>query len=315
MTATLSESVLAACSPVQGEGGNVIRAFCPFHSSDHQRSLRVDLVTGRFKCFACGLWGHLDGQQWRRQRGPTRAQVARAAYFGMKVRTPAGVALARPLPEPEPLPPSILAEYQEYCEALPGSLAEQYLAQRGIPLDLALRYGVGYARMGSWAHRDRNGKHIRQWITGHVVFPETDPQGRIVNLYARVVGSAPRDYRHDHLPRPKGWFNTPVINTAGGRLYITEGVFDALSLIAAGQWRTLAIIGVGGIRWNWLEPAHQLVIAFDADETGQPRAQELLQAAILRGKTAKVLPPTAYNGEKDPSAAWAGGVLDTGEWA
>jgi hypothetical protein len=53
---TLSEAELLACQPVVGEGGRVLRAFCPFHHSDHQRSLRVIVATGRFLCFACEAW-------------------------------------------------------------------------------------------------------------------------------------------------------------------------------------------------------------------------------------------------------------------
>ena len=51
---TLSDADLAACKPVASEGGHVLRALCPFHGSDHQRSLRVTLASGRFVCFACG---------------------------------------------------------------------------------------------------------------------------------------------------------------------------------------------------------------------------------------------------------------------
>jgi len=56
---TLTDAELAACRPVAGEGGHVLRARCPFHGSDHQRSLRVTRASGRFVCFACGAWGYL----------------------------------------------------------------------------------------------------------------------------------------------------------------------------------------------------------------------------------------------------------------
>src|SRR6516225_7545679 len=64
---TLSEADLAACRPIVGEGGHVLRAFCPFHRSDRQRSLRVQVQSGRFVCFACGAWGYMDTAraQWR----------------------------------------------------------------------------------------------------------------------------------------------------------------------------------------------------------------------------------------------------------
>jgi len=66
---TLSDADLAACQPLAGEGGHVLRALCPFHGSDHQRSLRVTVATGRFVCFACGAWGYLEDarQRWREE--------------------------------------------------------------------------------------------------------------------------------------------------------------------------------------------------------------------------------------------------------
>jgi hypothetical protein len=81
---TLTEADLAACRPIVGEGGHVLRALCPFHGSDRQRSLRVQVHSGRFVCFACGSWGYMDTAraQWREEqqrqatfrRPPTRRQ-------------------------------------------------------------------------------------------------------------------------------------------------------------------------------------------------------------------------------------------------
>jgi len=67
---TLTEADLAACRPIVGEGGHVLRALCPFHGSDRQRSLRVQVHSGRFVCFACGAWGYMDTAraQWREEQ-------------------------------------------------------------------------------------------------------------------------------------------------------------------------------------------------------------------------------------------------------
>ena len=67
---TMTGAELAACQPIAGEGGHVLRALCPFHGSDHQRSLRVQLTSGRFVCFSCGAWGYLEEtrQRWREER-------------------------------------------------------------------------------------------------------------------------------------------------------------------------------------------------------------------------------------------------------
>jgi len=69
-----------------------------------------------------------------------------------------------------------------------------------------------------------------------VVFPHTTPVGRLVNLYGRAVGTAeqvPKAKRHDHLPGTKGYFNTAVLQAGTGPLWVCEGAFDALALLAA----------------------------------------------------------------------------------
>ena len=67
---TMTGAELAACKPIAGEGGYVLRALCPFHGSDRQRSLRVQVHSGRFVCFACGAWGYMETAraQWREEQ-------------------------------------------------------------------------------------------------------------------------------------------------------------------------------------------------------------------------------------------------------
>ncbi len=96
--ATLTETELAACQPLHGEGSRVLRAFCPFHGSDSQRSLRVTLATGRFQCFACGAWGYLDEarQRWRDDQQRQKASGRLSAHRRSQPRPvrPAGPAAA-----------------------------------------------------------------------------------------------------------------------------------------------------------------------------------------------------------------------------
>jgi DNA primase len=63
-----------------------------------------------------------------------------------------------------------------------------------------------------------------------------------------------------------------------------------------------------------VENVLELVFAFDADKTGQAKARELTQAATLRGKTARVLPPESYGGRKDANDGWLAGALDIKGW-
>ena len=186
---TLSESDLAACHPIVAEGGHVLRALCPFHGSDRQRSLRVQVHSGRFVCFACGAWGYMETAraQWREEqqrqaafpRPPTRRQRAQ------RQRPAAAVSQAAahpPAPRaPAPARPDLGQQLAAFQAALPGSRGEAYLQQRGIPLALAQQCGVGYAAPGTWPHP------ARDWRGGRVVFPHTTPDGHLVNLYGRAV--------------------------------------------------------------------------------------------------------------------------------
>jgi hypothetical protein len=66
---TLTEADLAACCPRVHAGGQVLRAWCPFHGSGRQRSLHVQVHSGRFVCVICGAWGSVeaDCQRWREE--------------------------------------------------------------------------------------------------------------------------------------------------------------------------------------------------------------------------------------------------------
>ena len=320
---TLTDAELAACKPMAGEGGHVLRALCPFHGSDHQRSLRVTVATGRFMCFACGAWGYLAEarERWREEqqrqaallRPPAHRQrfTQRRQSPPPRSRQPAAAAKLRSADPPAPRAsaparPDLAQQLAAFQAALPGSRGEVYLQQRGIPLPLAQQCGVGYAGPGTWPHA------ARDWRGGRVVFPHTTPDGHLVNLYGRAVGTAaqvPKTKRHDHLPGAKGYFNATALQAGAKPLWVCEGAFDALALLAAGVPRVVAIFGVQGWRWDWVREVRELVFALDADAAGQQQWRQLARQAALRGKRVAVLPVGAYGGCKDVSEAWATGVL------
>jgi len=312
---TLTDAELAACKPIAGEGGHVLRALCPFHGSDRQRSLRVTLASGRFVCFACGAWGYLAEarERWQEER-------QRQAALRRPPARPRPPHCPPPRQQPAAMPPAPrapaparpeLAQQLAACQAaLPGSRGETYLRQRGIPLALAQQCGVGYAAPGTWPHA------ARDWRGGRVVFPHTTPDGRLVNLYGRAVGTAdqvPKAKRHDHLPGEKGYFNAAALLAGAGPLWVCEGAFDALALRAAGGPRVVAIFGVQGWRWDWAREVREVVFALDADAAGQQQWRALARQAALRGKGVEVLEPMAYGGYKDVNEAWMAGALTIGD--
>lgn len=139
----------------------------------------------------------------------------------------------------------------------------------------------------------------------------------MVNLYGRAVGTAeevPKAKRHDHLPGEKGAFNAVALQAGTGPLWVCEGAFDALALLAAGVPRVVAIFGVQGWRWAWARAVRELVLALDADAAGQQQWRALARQAALRGKGVAVLECTAYGGHKDVNEAWVAGELTVGDW-
>lgn len=303
---TLTEAEIDACRPRPGEGGRSLRGFCPFHGSDKQRSLRIDRETGRFQCFACGAWGYTQAsrEKWRdeqRRDGqylpPKRPQRPQRA--SKDIRTP---------PPPPKGREDLVGPLRAYREALGESWGAEYLTRRRIALELAERVGVGYAASGQWMHA------ARDWRWGRVVFAHTRPDGALVNLYGRAVGSdekVPKGKRHDHLPGDKAYFNAQVLVEGEGPVYVCEGAFDALALMSAGVDRAVAIYGVHGWRWDWFREVSELVFALDNDRAGQGW-RALARAAKLRGKGVKVLPQEAYGGCSDVAEAWEKGVLRLG---
>src|SRR5207245_1769340 len=140
---TLTEADLAACRPIVGEGGYVLRALCPFHGSDRQRSLRVQVRSGRFVCFACGAWGYLAEarerwrEEWQRQAALQRPPAQRRRVPSRHQPPPPLTRPPAPRPpaprEPAPGRPDLAQQLAAFQAALPGSRGAAYLQQRGIP--------------------------------------------------------------------------------------------------------------------------------------------------------------------------------------
>jgi DNA primase len=136
----------------------------------------------------------------------------------------------------------------------------------------------------------------------------------VVNLYGRAVGpdeAVPKELRHDHLPGAKGVFNATALR--GDAVFVCEGVFDALSLMAAGHPNAVAIFGVEGLRWLWFRSVRRVVFALDADQRGQEAWRRLAWEAVLRGKQVFYVPEHVYRGCKDLNEVWVKhGRLDVG---
>lgn len=332
--------------PLFSGGGRYQRYYCPIHGSDRQRSLSLDTETGWYKCFACGARGRVlfgAGTSTRRPasaRGGTTRQGRAAAGGQAAQATPAAAGQAQgpggqrggtaqqPAAAPWTPPPGyydylawMCGVASEYLRSVHGGDAQRYLAARGIPVDVALAYGVGYAREGVWIalHMATRGVYCRDFqfppveitrahhiakqraphlLAPRIIVPHTDPAGRVINVYGRRCDGQ-EDHKHLQLRGPRGVFNAAALSLP--EVYVCEGAFDALSLLAHG-YPAVAIFGRDGLRWDWLPRGPQrLVFCLDADAAGQSGWRQLAREAELRGKEVYWLDPAAMQavGAKD----------------
>jgi len=316
--------------------GDAWRGCCPLHGGDNPTGFEVTRQKGGWlwRCWTrCGsgdLLALLAGGT--SPRGAEFVRVVRAAAdlagvdtapidsaerqdrrpARQKAQEAPRLALRRPTAqEPTSSPRTDLEALLERFQAalrVPGNLGARYLEQhRGIPLDLALEWGAGFAEPGTWPGRP--------WRWGRLVFPHRDHAGALVNIYGRAVGAddrVPKALRHDHLRGPKGLLLPPGGLAGPGPLLLVEGAVDALAAAAAGWGQTVGCFGLSG--WDW--PAarsagvREVVLALDQDQPGQEAAQALARSGALHGMRVGLLDPAAWGGHKDLAAAWLAGALD-----
>lgn len=300
---TLTMAEIEASSPQHTLDGTAIRCYCPIHGSDNQRSMKVWLDDGRYTCYQCGSWGYLESykeEYLENQRSERTNKKKRSSHRNKSKRK--HQSKSRSEPEQYLCGLELVLKIQEFREALPGSPGEDYLDLRGISLEIAHHHCIGYAAYGEWPHQDENGKPIMQAKPGRIVFPHTTPTGEFISLYGRAVdedlvtNKTDKKIRHAHLPGKKAVFHGKAFNKK--TLFVTEGAFDALSLLASG-YNATAIFGVTDFRWEWTEKVKKLVFCFDNDETGREKTKELADEAVYRGKKALIFPTEAYQGYED----------------
>ncbi len=288
------------------------RGACPLHGGNNPTAFRVDPESLMWTCYTgCQRSGDplafLNGGE--SPRGPRFGEIVHLAAEMAKTAPQMRILTlaSKPLTKPNPVPDLARLQNQikQFQRNLPGSWGERYLQLRSIPLELAQTCGIGYAPLGQWPHASRD------WKWGRLVFPHTNPQGQLINLYGRAVGTddkVPSAVRHDHLPGSKGYFCAQALTSGEGPVYVCEGPFDALSLLAAGHTRVLATFGARSWRWDWAHPVKHLVFALDQDQAGQRAQQSLARGALMRGKKASAISRESLENSKDINQWWCSGL-------
>jgi hypothetical protein len=252
--------------------------------------LSCNTTTGVWHCYRCETGGKL------REHWTERPRLSRREHEAQARRQRRAAYDLTPRATPEPAAQAEVDNWREHLADLrdlastPGA---DYLARRGIPLDLAVAAGVRYAP--AWYGR-----------RPAVVFPALDRAGELVAAQGRYIDGRDDPKTRTTGPAKAGTFH--VSSIVNGREYgprdkvapaviVTEAPIDALSLAAAG-YPALALFGAG-MRPPWLHTAcglRRVLLAFDADDTGDSAASELRALLESYGATCERLRP---DGGKD----------------
>lgn len=279
------------------------RACCPIHGGDNPTALMIDWETGWARCYACGdAWAirvedHPDawksGNDSKRSHTMNPPQSQEKRYSEAR-SDPQGIPHSS-----DALRDGLLRAVATAAEALPSSPGAAYLAERGIPIDVACELGIGWGTRGA--------------LAGRVVFPLSGPDGIPTSATARRIYETEnqRDPKYRALDRKAGYvktlFNGGAIGHArqsGHPLIVVEGPLDAAACVAAGLPLVVAIGSTSYAHPDHFAGLAMVILALDADKAGQDGRRALWLELVARGVDVLLLPADALEGCKDLGEYW-----------
>ena len=323
------------------QSGERLRAYCPIHGSDHQRSLSIDLGTGWGFCHSCHATvrvqpmasviasGQGDRYGQRSVNGGGFGDGASIEHLPIPSMRPYQLRQVRsttPLPHwQQEEVAALIAVAPLMRTALASSRrAQLYLNERALPPATALATGVGYLSRSAWEQASLSTEQqrlLKRWIE-RIIFPLGSPDGQGFigrtllrwepgmdeNAHKALLeqNGAPRRWIKTN---PAGWFGFDAPGCLDEQVVLVEGGFDRLVLLAAGFPANAVIALVGtAARPAWLArlapQVKCVVLALDADDGGQTAVERLAGEFRQAGfKITLCMPPHDEWG-KDWSERW-----------
>ncbi len=282
------------------------KGLCPFHT-EKTPSFTVNPKRGIFHCFGCGVGGDAFGFLMRQDRlAFPEAVRALAQRAGVELPTQRSPEADGKL---ESLRKIMALAAQFYSDALwanDGAKARAYVESRGLDLEVARRFGLGYAPDG-WnallGHMAKEGVTEAELVSaglvlprqnasgfydrfrGRLLFPIRDLQGRVVGFGGRgMAGEEPKYLNSPETPLyVKGQMLYALDVAREGmrqknRAIVVEGYLDCLMAHQHGFTETVAALGTAftaaqlGLLRRY---ADEVVSVFDADAAGQKATSRL----------------------------------------
>ena len=305
--------------------------LCPFHD-ERTPSFSVEPAEKLYHCFGCQAGGNIFTFLEEKEGLDFRDAVEQLAdRYGVELEYDTGGQGDERRRERERLLDLLSKTATFYARYLwdsrEASGARAYLEGRGLGREVLEEFGVGYApsawdrvllsarragftedeiRAAGLGQQGRRGLYDR--FRGRIMFPLRDARGRVLGFGARAM----RDNQQPkYVNSPEG----PVYRkgrslfgidrarphaTRADRVYVVEGYTDVLALHQGGFRNSVASMGtaltdeqVGELA----RLAREVVLAFDADASGQEAMVRAQAAAAGRGVSLKV---ARLPDDKDP---------------
>jgi len=294
--------------------GNSHKACCPFHN-EKTPSFNVNQQKQFYHCFGCGQSGSAISFLMDYENMHFVDAIEHLAEnLGLEVPREGGDGdFVRPHNESKPLYELMDAVSQYFQQELKQHTpAIEYLKNRGLSGETAMRFGIGYAQ-DSWdalnqqfpdkeaeliktgmlktsdkegASKDRAYQRFRD----RVMFPIKDRRGRVIAFGGRVMGQGEPKY----LNSPE----TPLFHK-GSELYglyearkaaqdaasviVVEGYMDVVALAQHGINNAVATLGTAANQQHseiLFKVVPNIVFCFDGDNAGRKAAWRALVATL-----------------------------------
>ncbi|HYB43538.1 MAG TPA: DNA primase [Candidatus Methylomirabilis sp.] len=290
------------------QAGQRWKGLCPFHA-EKSPSFTVNPKRGIFHCFGCGVGGDAFGFLMRHDR-LAFPEAVRALAERTGVELPASRE-AQPEAEGkfESLRRVMALAAEFYSQSLwqpDGARAREYLDRRGVDVETARRFGLGYAPEG-WnallvamtrqsvpedqlvqaglVQPRQTGAGFYDRFRGRLMFPIRDVQGRVIAFGGRAMaGEEPKYLNSPETPLyVKGQTLYALDIARSGmrekqRAIIVEGYLDCLMAHQHGFAETVAALGTAftpsqlGLLRRYTD---EVIALFDADAAGQKASARL----------------------------------------
>ena len=307
--------------------GNSYWGCCPFHS-EKTPSFHVVPDRQMYKCFGCGKGGGVINYVMELENLPFRDAVeVLAKRAGMAVPESGGPSAGAQERRKKILEMNRQAAlaFHRWLWGPEGAEGLAYLQRRGLSRRTLTRFGLGFAP-DRWdaliqelagqgydkrdlldaglAVNNKDGR-IYDRFRNRVIFPIIDVRGNVIGFGGRVMDdSTPKYLNSPDTPVYNKSRNLFALNIAkgskAGRVILTEGYMDTISLHQAGFDSAVASLGTslteehGQLLSRYFKEA---IIAYDGDGAGIAAAQRAIPLLEKAGLKVRVL---QIQGAKDP---------------